>query len=163
MLASSLFFAAAASLVAATPLAASPAALEKRAHIAGLNDCKHAPPPSHTVARRSVQFPVETLNFVLVLFSIDADLPPSAVLILNYALTLEHLEDFFYADGLRKYSVQAFASAGYPAWVRERVSEISYHERGHVKFVADTIKSLNGTAVAPWLVSISRPLRLSLR
>ena len=78
------------------------------------------------------------------------------MLILNYGLTLEHLEDFFYADGLRKYSAEAFAAAGYPAWVRQRISEISYHERGHVKFVADTIVSLNGTAVQPWSVDFFR-------
>ena len=36
--------------------------------------------------------------------------------ILNYALTLEHLEDNFYRGGLAKYDAKYFADAGYPAW-----------------------------------------------
>ena len=36
------------------------------------------------------------------------------VVILNYALTLEHLENAFYRDSLATYDAGAFRAAGYP-------------------------------------------------
>jgi hypothetical protein len=47
--------------------------------------------------------------------------------VLNFALTLEHLEAAFYKQGLEKYSADAFQSANYPEWVRYRLSEVSAH------------------------------------
>ena len=35
--------------------------------------------------------------------------------VLNYALTLEHLEYAFYRDGLEEFSAEDFTSAGYAA------------------------------------------------
>lgn len=58
------------------------------------------------------------------------------VTILNYALTLEHLEDAFYRQVLNKYSVQDFRAAGYPKWVRERVEVLAKQEASHVAFLS---------------------------
>ncbi|KAH7921675.1 hypothetical protein BV22DRAFT_1132100 [Leucogyrophana mollusca] len=63
------------------------------------------------------------------------DAAPTAVQILNYALTLEHLENAFYAQGLQKYSQQDFVNAGLPDFARGRWSEIAAHEATHVSFL----------------------------
>ena len=57
--------------------------------------------------------------------------------ILNYALTLEHLEAVFYAEHLP--SKKAFKKAGYPSWVRERFIEIGGHEKNHVNFLSGAL------------------------
>ncbi|EIN06278.1 hypothetical protein PUNSTDRAFT_115574 [Punctularia strigosozonata HHB-11173 SS5] len=59
--------------------------------------------------------------------------------VLNYALTLEHLENTFYAEGLAKYDAAAFKNAGFPDWVRGRVSQIAEHEASHVKFLSTAL------------------------
>jgi rubrerythrin len=74
-----------------------------------------------------------------ILFAVDTD-------ILNYALTLEHLESTFYHQSLRKYSKEDFANAGYPSWVRDRFEQISAHEQTHVDFLS---KALETKAVKP--------------
>ncbi|KAI9635304.1 ferritin-like domain-containing protein [Dioszegia hungarica] len=55
--------------------------------------------------------------------------------VLQYALTLEHLEAAYYAQGLAKFNYDDFAKAGFPDWVRGRVLEISQHESSHVKLL----------------------------
>ncbi|KAG6838404.1 hypothetical protein C0991_011874, partial [Blastosporella zonata] len=59
--------------------------------------------------------------------------------VLNFALTLEHLENAFYIEGLAKYDEQAFAAAGYPPFVRGRFTQIAAHEKTHVKFLSDAL------------------------
>ncbi|SCV68241.1 BQ2448_362 [Microbotryum intermedium] len=66
--------------------------------------------------------------------------------ILNYALTLEHLEAAFYKQGLEKYSAEAFQSADFPEWVRFRLSEIASHEATHVSFLAGALKAAGAQA-----------------
>lgn len=61
---------------------------------------------------------------------------PTDVQVLQYALTLEHLEATFYKQALDKFSDQDFANAGYPSWVRGRVSQIAQHEASHVKLLS---------------------------
>lgn len=61
------------------------------------------------------------------------------VVILNYALTLEHLENAFYRDSLATYDAAAFQAAGYPAWVRQRFVEIGGHEKAHVDFLSTAL------------------------
>lgn len=59
--------------------------------------------------------------------------------ILQYALTLEHLENAFYSEGLDKLDEQAFAAAGYPPWVRARFEQIKGHEATHVQVLSAAI------------------------
>lgn len=70
------------------------------------------------------------------------------VVILQYALTLEHLEATFYKEALAKYDAKAFAAAGYPQWVRKRVSEIGTHEQSHVSFLSTALSGLGQTPTA---------------
>ena len=60
--------------------------------------------------------------------------------VLNFALTLEYLEDEFYKQGLA-------APLLIPAADRTIFTQIGKHETAHVKFLEDTIKSLNATPV----------------
>ncbi|KAG6863859.1 hypothetical protein C0991_002590 [Blastosporella zonata] len=56
--------------------------------------------------------------------------------VLNFALTLEHLENAFYKGGLEKYDDKAFAHAGLAPWVRGRFTQIGEHEAAHVAFLS---------------------------
>jgi len=66
---------------------------------------------------------------------------PTDVQILNYALTLEFLEENFYAGALGKFAASDFASAGFPSWVRERFEQIYSHEQAHVAFLKTALGS----------------------
>lgn len=57
--------------------------------------------------------------------------------ILNYALTLEHLENAFYRDALP--SASDFKKAGYPEYIHQRFVEIGGHERSHVEFLTKAL------------------------
>ena len=73
------------------------------------------------------------------------------VKILNYALTLEHIENAFYKQGLANYSTDAFRSCG----VSDRGKDGSFYdtlsivaadEQAHVDFLTN---ALGDEAVAP--------------
>ncbi|KAJ9118431.1 hypothetical protein QFC24_006262 [Naganishia onofrii] len=66
--------------------------------------------------------------------------------ILNYALTLEHLENAFYKGALEQFDAAAFTAAGFPTWVRERFSQIAEHEASHVALLSG---ALGSAAVQP--------------
>lgn len=70
---------------------------------------------------------------------------PTQTQILQYALTLEHLENAFYHGGLAKFGAQAFEKAGFPSYVRGRIAQIGQHEQSHVDFLS---KALGSSAVA---------------
>ncbi|KAI1311041.1 hypothetical protein EDD11_003583 [Mortierella claussenii] len=67
--------------------------------------------------------------------------------ILNFALTLEHLEAEFYTWGLKKFSAKDFQKAGLESYVRERFVHIGEHESTHVTVLTSVIKSMGGTPV----------------
>ncbi len=63
--------------------------------------------------------------------------------ILNYALTLEHLEFAFYRDGLAQ-----FQASDFDAGVFARLQEIRDHEGAHVDALTGVIQQRGGTPVA---------------
>lgn len=68
--------------------------------------------------------------------------------ILNYALTLEHLESTFYSQGLAKYSVADFAAAGYDATAYKNLQEIAKDEATHVSFLTSALTAAGAKPVA---------------
>lgn len=64
--------------------------------------------------------------------------------VLNYALTLEHIEHAFYRDGLTTFGPDAFAAAGYAANVRDYFATIRDHEQAHVDALTQAILDLGG-------------------
>ncbi|PSQ05262.1 hypothetical protein BRC97_10020 [Halobacteriales archaeon QS_6_71_20] len=75
--------------------------------------------------------------------------------VLNYALTLEHLENAFYREGLETYSddelMNASVLSDYGEELRttvpERLRTAGEHEAAHVDAIAATVEDLGGTPV----------------
>ncbi|KAF5669447.1 ferritin ribonucleotide reductase [Fusarium heterosporum] len=67
--------------------------------------------------------------------------------ILNYALTLEHLEDNFYREGLSKFSEKDFADAGYDSTFYSNLKTVSGDETTHVEFLTKALKAAGVTPV----------------
>lgn len=59
--------------------------------------------------------------------------------ILNYALTLEHLENTFYREGLAQFSEQQFADAGYDATFYKNLKKVAQDEKDHVDFISGAL------------------------
>jgi len=68
---------------------------------------------------------------------------------LNYALTLEHLENTFYQQGLANFTQAQFAAAGYDATFYKNLQEISSDESTHVKFLTSALQAAGAPATAP--------------
>ena len=68
--------------------------------------------------------------------------------VFNYALTLEHLENAFYRDGLEQFDEAAFEEAGFDAQVREYLALIGQHEQDHVDAITAAIEDAGGEPVA---------------
>jgi hypothetical protein len=67
--------------------------------------------------------------------------------VLNYALTLEHLEATFYRDAVATFDNAAFTAAGLQTSVRDNVVAIAEHEKQHVAALTAAITQLKGTPV----------------
>jgi rubrerythrin len=66
--------------------------------------------------------------------------------ILNYALTLEHLEDTFYRQGLANFTQADFAKAGYDATFYSNIQKVSTDEKTHVSFLTSALKGMSELA-----------------
>lgn len=64
---------------------------------------------------------------------------PSDTDVLNFALTLEHLENAFYTEGLSRFTQKDFVDAGFPEWSYGRYKQIAAHEAAHVHFLEATL------------------------
>jgi rubrerythrin len=79
----------------------------------------------------------------------------SDVDVLNYALTLEHLENAFYREGLETFSEEQLMDAealsefgeDVRTMVPEHLATVGAHEAAHVSAIADTVEQLGGTPV----------------
>ncbi|KAF5328756.1 hypothetical protein D9619_011622 [Psilocybe cf. subviscida] len=80
----------------------------------------------------------------------------SDITILNYALTLEHLENAFYSGALARFSAADFAKAGFADWVRARFVEIAAHEKTHVDFLTTALGS-NATKACTYNFTYTDP------
>ncbi|KAI0373546.1 hypothetical protein BV20DRAFT_962732 [Pilatotrama ljubarskyi] len=64
----------------------------------------------------------------------------------QYLLTIQQVENAFLTQGLDQFADSDFADAGYPAWVRNRFTQIAAHEDAHV---AELTNTLGDAAPAP--------------
>ncbi|KAH8646131.1 ferritin-like domain-containing protein [Xylariales sp. PMI_506] len=68
--------------------------------------------------------------------------------ILNYALTLEHLEDVFYREGLAKFTQQDFVNAGFGESFLAELQGVAGDEASHVTFLTGALTAAGAPAVA---------------
>lgn len=72
----------------------------------------------------------------------------SDVSILNYALTLEHIEDAFYQGGLLNFTEAQFATAGFDSSFYNNLKEVAADESTHVQFLTAALESVGATPVS---------------
>jgi hypothetical protein len=68
--------------------------------------------------------------------------------ILNYALTLEHLEDTFYRQGLANFSASDFSKAGFSSLFYDNIQTVASDERTHVQFLTSALTAAGAKPVA---------------
>lgn len=67
--------------------------------------------------------------------------------ILNYALTLEHLEASFYEEGLKNYTQEDFVKAGMKDPFYANLKEVASDEKDHVDFLTSALKAAGASPV----------------
>jgi hypothetical protein len=97
----------------------------------------------------SAPTPLMVIIFYASLFYSLTSIPDATVL--NFALTLEHLENAFYSGALAKFSQHDFVKAGLPSWARDRFAQVAAHEAAHVAFLS---KALGNKATQPCNYSV---------
>lgn len=70
--------------------------------------------------------------------------------ILNYALTLEHLEATFYAEGLKNYTRADFVNAGMNDPFYANLQEVASDEQTHVSFLTQALTGMPSIMSKPW-------------
>lgn len=70
------------------------------------------------------------------------------VTVLQFALTLEHLENTFYKEALGNFTEQDFIDAGYSAAYYNNLGYIATDEQSHVLFLEGTVKAASYAPVA---------------
>ncbi|KAK6531817.1 hypothetical protein TWF694_002984 [Orbilia ellipsospora] len=68
--------------------------------------------------------------------------------VLQFALTLEHLENVFYKEALKKFPESKFLAAGYTKEYYSNIKYIAHDEEAHVKLLTNGIKAAGGMPVA---------------
>ncbi|KAL4968232.1 ferritin-like domain-containing protein [Aspergillus stella-maris] len=68
--------------------------------------------------------------------------------ILNYALTLEHLEATFYEQGLKNYTKADFMAAGVSETVYNNLKSVAMDEKAHVDFLTSALTKAGASPVA---------------
>jgi hypothetical protein len=97
--------------------------------------CRQRHSTSRQACRRARRYAFHILFFR----AVKLTSPFTDTTVLNFALTLEHLENAFYEQGLAKYDAKAFANAGYPSYVHGRFTQIAQHEKAHVAFLSNAL------------------------
>ncbi|KAE8440642.1 hypothetical protein EG329_007008 [Mollisiaceae sp. DMI_Dod_QoI] len=77
--------------------------------------------------------------------STTTDIDP---IILQYALTLEHLENAFYKKALSMWDQDSFVNAGFPAMIYNELKYIAHDEEGHVVYLEAGLTAAGATPVA---------------
>jgi rubrerythrin len=107
------------------------------------------PAPTETPAQTETATPTETPT------ETETAMAAPDVPLLNYALTLEHLENAFYREGLAEFADEELANADVLSRFGESVrmdvpghlETVGAHEKAHVEALAATVEDLGGTPV----------------
>lgn len=73
--------------------------------------------------------------------------------VLNFLLTLEHIERAFYLAAPQKYSAQGFVTAGYTISDYGRFRQMGVHEASHVEFLESSLAAARMDRVQPCVYS----------